>query len=315
MSIPLVLLTSLFVFVLVASATDPLGRVRDQPDVSSETVEALSADLHLDEPVLTRYGRWLSGAVRGDLGKSLDGRDVGGVLWERMQVTMRMVTLATLIAVALGLTVGMVGAVRQYSRLDHVLTFVSYMALSLPLFWVAGLFKEYLAIRLNRVFGAQWIFTVGEADPNLTGTLWQRLGNHAGHLILPTLALVLAPAAVWGRYLRASMLEVLSADYIRTARAKGLSSRRVIVRHALRNALAPFVTLVGLHFGHLLAGAVIIERVFAWQGMGQLLLDGVHSADVNIVSAWLLVTATMVFACSLLTDVAYRWLDPRVDLA
>lgn len=302
-------------FVLVANAADPLGRVRDQPDVHPETLEALSAELHLDEPVLTRYGRWLGNVARGDLGKSLDGRSVRGVLWERIQVTMRMVALATVIALALGLAVGVVGAVRQYSGLDHLLTFLSYMALSLPVFWVAGLFKEYLAIRLNRVLGAQVIFTIGEADPNITGPFWQRLGNHVGHLVLPTLALVLAPVAVWGRYLRASMLETLSADYIRTARAKGLSPRRVVVHHALRNALAPFVTLAGLHFGHLLAGAVVIERVFAWQGMGQLLLDGVNSADVNMVSAWLLVTATMVFACNLLTDVAYRWLDPRVNLA
>jgi peptide/nickel transport system permease protein len=252
--------------------------------------------------------------VRGDLGTSFAGRDVGSLLWERMQVTLRMVVLATALAIGLGLLIGVVGAVRQYSRLDHAMTFLSYVALSMPVFWLAGLLKEYLAVRLNRLLGRQLIFTVGEADPNLTGSLVERLGNHVGHLVLPTLALVVAPIAIWGRYMRASMVEALSADYVRTALAKGLSSSQVALRHALRNALAPFTTLVALHFGHVFAGAVIIERVFAWQGMGQLLLDGVRAGDTHVVSAWLLVTATTVLLFNLLADLAYAWLDPRVQV-
>ncbi|MGH9269266.1 MAG: ABC transporter permease, partial [Acidimicrobiales bacterium] len=145
---------------------------------------------------------------------------------------------------------------------------VLYLLLALPAFWIAGLLKSYLAVRLNRWLGHQVVFTVGEADPNLTGSLLERLANYGGHLLLPTIALVLGPMAVWSRYLRASMLEVLSADYLRAARARGVPESAVVLRHALRTALVPLTTLVALHFGHLLAGAVIVERVFSWQGMG-----------------------------------------------
>ena len=312
-AIPLLFLTSLVVFVLVANAADPLAELRSQ-DVAPSVIDARRHELNPDKPVLARYRHWLSGVVQGDLGTSFAGRDIAGLLRQRMGVTLRMVGLATVLAIAFGLGFGVVTAVRHYSRLDHGLTFLSYVALSLPVFWLAGLLKEFLAVRLNRVLGRRLIFTVGEADPNLTGTLLERLGNHLGHLVLPTVALMLAPIAIWGRYLRSSMLDELSESYIRTAHAKVLSSSLVVLQHALRNALAPFVTLVALSFGHLFAGAVIVERVFAWQGMGQLLLDGVRAADPNVVAAWLLVTAATVQLFNLLADVAYAWLDPRVRL-
>lgn len=306
--------TSLVVFVMASEAADPLAPLREQTGVSAEVIEARRVELHLDEPVLARYVRWLKAAAQGDLGTSLEGRDVNSLLWTRMQVTLRMVSLATLLALVAGLTVGVASAVRQYSLLDHLGTVVSYLVLSLPVFWLAGLLKD-LAIRLNRAVGVRLLFTVGEADPNLSGGLGHRLANHLGHLILPTLALMLGPAAVWSRYVRGWMLEVLSADYVRTARAKGLSPFHVVAGHALPNALGPFTTLAALHFGHLLAGAIVIERVFAWQGMGQMLLDGVRAADANVVTAWLLVTASMVFAFNLLADLASAWLDPRVRVS
>lgn len=311
-SVPLLLGTSVLVFCLVTVAGDPLAELRAQADVPAEVIEARRHALRLDEPVLARYGRWLGGVVRGDFGVALGGRDVRGLLWERLQVTLRMVLVATVLALVVGLALGVIGAVRQHSVFDQASRIVTYLLLALPAFWVAGLLKEYLAIRLNRVLGAQVVFTVGEADPNLSGPLLYRLGNYAGHLILPTIALALGPIAVWSRYLRASMLEVLSADYLRAARAKGLSETGVVMRHALRNALVPLTTLVALHFGHLLAGAVIIERVFAWQGMGQMLISGVTAGDANVVMAWLLVTASTVLLFNLLADVAYSWLDPRV---
>ena len=311
-SLPLLLGTSLLVFGLVTAAGDPLADLKTQDDVPPEVIEARRDALHLEDPVLARYGRWLSGVVRGDFGVSLGGRDVRNLLWERLQVTLRMVLVATVLGLLVGMTLGVIGAVRQHSVFDQATRVLTYLLLALPAFWVAGLLKEYLAIRLNRLLGAQVVFTVGEADPNLTGPLLDRLGNYAGHLILPTIALVIGPIAVWSRYLRASVLEVLSADYVRAARAKGLSEAGVILRHALRNALVPLTTIVALHFGHLLAGAVIIERVFSWQGMGQMLISGVTAGDANVVMAWLLVTATCVLAFNLLADIAYSWLDPRV---
>ncbi|MDQ3980949.1 MAG: ABC transporter permease [Actinomycetota bacterium] len=311
-SVPLLLATSLLVFGLVTVAGDPLADLRSQDDVAPEVIEARRHALNLDEPVVARYWTWLSGVVRGDFGLSLGGRDVRSLLWERLQVTLRMVLAATLLALLFGVALGVVGAVRQNSAFDRVSRVVMYLLLALPAFWVAGLLKSYLAIRLNRLFGHQVVFTVGEADPNLTGSLSERLANYGGHLLLPTIALVLGPIAVWSRYLRASMLEVLSADYLRAARAKGVPESAVVLRHALRNALVPLTTLVALHFGHLLAGAVIVERVFSWQGMGQMLISGVTTGDANVVMAWLLVTATSVIIFNLLADVAYSWLDPRV---
>ncbi len=311
-SVPLLLATSLLVFGLVTVAGDPLADLRSQDDVAPEVIEAHRHALNLDEPVVARYWTWLSGVVRGDFGLSLGGRDVRSLLWERLQVTLRMVLAATLLALLFGVALGVVGAVRQNSAFDRVSRVVMYLLLALPAFWVAGLLKSYLAIRLNRLFGHQVVFTVGEADPNLTGSLSERLANYGGHLLLPTIALVLGPIAVWSRYLRASMLEVLSADYLRAARAKGVPESAVVLRHALRNALVPLTTLVALHFGHLLAGAVIVERVFSWQGMGQMLISGVTTGDANVVMAWLLVTATSVIIFNLLADVAYSWLDPRV---
>jgi peptide/nickel transport system permease protein len=311
-SVPLLLATSLLVFGLVTVAGDPLADLRAQDDVALEVIEARRHALNLDEPVVVRYWRWLSSVVRGDFGESLDGRQVRGLLWERVQVTLRMVLAATVLGLLVGVALGVAGAVRQHSAFDQATRVVMYLFLALPAFWVAGLLKSYLAIRLNRLLGHQVVFTVGEADPNLAGPLFDRLANYAGHLVLPTIALALGPVAVWARYLRASMLDVLSADYLRAARAKGLSERAVVFRHALRNALVPVITLVALHFGHLLAGAVIIERVFSWQGMGQMLVTGVTSGDANVVMAWLLVTATTVIVFNLLADVAYSWLDPRV---
>lgn len=311
-SVPLLLGTSLLVFGLVTAAGDPLADLRVQDDVPAEVIEARRDALHLDDPVLARYGRWLSGVVRGDFGVSLGGRDVRELLWERLQVTLRMVLVATALGLVGGVALGVIGAVRQHSVFDQATRVLTYLLLAMPAFWVAGLLKEYLAVRLNRLLGAQVVFTLGEADPNLSGALLDRLGNYAGHLILPTIALVIGPIAVWSRYLRASVLEVLSADYVRAARAKGLSETGVIVRHVLRNALVPLTTIVALHFGHLLAGAVIIERVFSWQGMGQMLISGVTAGDANVVMSWLLVTATCVLVFNLLADIAYSWLDPRV---
>ncbi len=308
----LVFAASVLVFVLVANAGDPLAALRNQPDVTREVIEARRHEMHLDRPVMQRYGEWLTRFVRGDLGKSVGGSDVRELLWARLQVTLRMVTTATVIAIGISVVLGATGAVRRDSAFDRGARLVTYLFLALPIFWVGGLLKEYAAIRLNRLLGHQIIFTVGEADPNLTGGLFHRLANYSGHLVLPTITLVLAPIAVWSRYLRSSMLDVLGRDYMRTARAKGLSETRVVIGHGLRNALIPLTTLLGLHFGHLFAGAVIVERVFSWQGMGQMLVDGVVTVDTNVVLAWLMVTATTVTVFNLLADLAYGWLDPRV---
>jgi peptide/nickel transport system permease protein len=313
-SLLLLLAVSMLVFGLVANAADPVAELYNLPDVTPEVIDARRAELGLDRPVVERYRTWLTAFVQGDFGKSHGGREVRGLLWERLQVTMRMTLVATVLALSLSLLVGTIAAVRQHSTFDKVTRVVGYLFLAVPVFWVGGLLKEYAAIRLNRLLGGQFVFTVGQATPNLTGNLAHRLADYAGHLVLPTITLALGPIAGWSRYLRASTLDAMSADHVRTARAKGLPERRVVSGHVLRNSLIPFTTLVALYFGHILAGTVIVERVFSWQGMGQMLIDGVTRADTNVVLAWLMVTATTVLVFNLLADLAYGWLDPRIRI-
>jgi peptide/nickel transport system permease protein len=312
-AIPIVLLSSLLVFGLVANSGDPLAELKGRnPPVPAQVIETRRHQLHLDRSQPERYWLWVSGFVRGDMGTSIRGLDVRTLLVQRLGVTLRMVTLATLLAVLLAVGVGVLSAVRQYTATDYSFTFVGFLFLSMPVFWLAALLKEYGAIRLNKLFGQQVVYTVGEQSPNLAGGLTERLADSAGHLLLPTLALALIGFASWSRYQRATMLDVLGSDYIRLARAKGLSKRRVLVRHALRNALIPLVTVVAIDTGAIFGGAVITERVFSWQGMGALLLDGVNQSDVNVVLAWLMVTAVIVVALNLAADLLYAVLDPRI---
>ena len=311
-AVPLLLAASVLVFVLVVNAGDPLAQLYTVPDITPEVIDARRAELGLDRPVAERYGRWLTAFLQGDFGTSQGGREVRGLLWERLQVTLRMTLLATVLALGAALLVGVIGAVRQNSAFDKVTRIIGYLILAAPAFWVGGLLKEFAAIHLNRLLGGPFVYTVGQATPGLTGNLADRLADYAGHLVLPTITLALAPMAVWSRYLRTSMLDAASADHVRMARAKGLPERKVVAGHVFRNALLPLTTVLGLHFGHILGGAVIVERVFSWQGMGQLLVDGVTRADTNVVLAWLMVTATMVLLFNVLADLAYGWLDPRI---
>lgn len=316
-SLLVLLLSSVIVFALVANSGDPLSDLKQrQPPVSPNVLELRRKSLNLDKPVVQRYGIWLSKFVRGDMGKAVDGQEVAPLLWRRLQVTLRMVVGAMLLALVLAVVVGVFSAVKQYSAGDYVATFSGFLFLSMPAFWLAVLLKEYLAIRVNNLFGTTLVYTVGDQTPNLTGSLPERLGNYAGHLVLPTLALALISYAAWSRFQRAAMLDVLNSDYIRLARAKGLKPFRVMTRHALRNALIPITTVVAIDFAGILGGAIITERVFAWQGMGTLLIqDGLGFYDVNIVLAWLMVSAVMVILFNLLADVLYGVLDPRIRVA
>jgi len=312
-TIPLVLLSSVLVFLLVASSGDPLADLKGrQPPVPPQVIEAREKLLYLDKPMPQRYWTWLTNFVQGDMGKSIRGIEVRPLLWQRMKVTLRMVVLASIVAIVLAIGAGVLSAVKQYTVTDYTFTFVGFLFLSMPVFWLAALLKEYGAIRLNRLFGTQVVFTVGAETPNLTGSLGHRLADYAGHLFLPTVALALISFAAWSRYQRATMLDVLGSDYIRLARAKGLSRSRVMVRHALRNALIPLVTVVAIDTGAVFGGAVITERVFAWQGMGALLVQGVETSDSNILMAWLMVTSVLVVLFNLIADVLYAVLDPRI---
>lgn len=314
-SIPLIVVSSFLVFILVAAAGDPLAELRGNPSIPRSTIEARRRQLHLDKPVLVRYGMWAKAAVHGDFGRSfVTGEKVGPKLWRAIGVTMRLLAGAVLLAVVFGIFIGVAAALHQYSKFDYLATLFAFIFFSMPIFWLAAVLKD-VGIRINQALGHTLFFTVGEQTPGLAGGFLHVWSDRFGHLILPSLSLILIQIASWSRYQRASMLEVLNADYVRTAKAKGLTPGRVIVRHALRNALIPVVTLVAIDFGLLLSGAVITETVFAWSGMGRLLVDALKRQDINVVQAWLLVSATMVIVFNLLADVLYGYLDPRIRRA
>ena len=313
-AIPLVAASSFLVFVLVANSGDPLQDLRLNPRISAASIRERERQLHLDRPVIVRYGIWAKDIVRGDFGTDNSGVPVGPQLRRNLGVTLRLLVVALLIATGIAVIVGVVSAVRQYSIFDYASTFAAFLFFSLPVFWLAALLKEFGAIEVNKAFGRQLVYTIGQESPDFSGNFLAHVGDIAGHTILPALTLILISFAQYSRYTRSSMLDVLSSDYVRTARAKGLSNRRVLSKHALRNALIPLVTILAIDFGAIIGGAVVTERVFGWHGMGTMLIEGVQQFDVNVVQAWLLITAIVVVIFNLLADVAYAYLDPRIRL-
>ncbi|MGH9104003.1 MAG: ABC transporter permease [Acidimicrobiales bacterium] len=311
-SILVVLGASFVVFVLVANSGNPLAMLEANPHVSPATIHARELQLHLNDPVLVRYGIWLGGIFHGTLGDKLNGQAVAPLLWSRLFITMRMILPTIAISLVVAVAIGVVSSVRQYSATDYVSTGLSFLFLSTPVFVVGILLKEFVAIPLNKKVGHVVLYTVGEQNPLLTGGFLSRVPDYMAHTVLPVITLVLITYAAWSRYQRASMLEVLNSDYVRLARAKGLSPRRVLVRHVLRNALIPLTTVVALDFAVLWGGAIVTEQVFGWDAMGQFLLQGIEGLDINVVQAWLLVTAVMVVIFNLLADILYAYLDPRI---
>ena len=316
----LVLLVSSFlVFSLCAASFNPLAKYYSRNPLPPPSFFAnMRHELGLDKPFFVRYFSWLGGAVTGNFGSDINGQPVSDQLWPRLLVTGRLILAAVVIAVILAIIVGVLGAVRQYKPSDYVMTLVVYLLIALPTFWFAALLKEYVAGGINHVFGHQVVYTLGEETPGLSlfGTPGEIWSDRIGHLVLPTVSLALLSFAAWSRFQRASMLDVLGSDYMRLARAKGLTWRRTVWKHGLRNALIPTTTVVALGIGTLFGGAVITERVFVWHGMGEYLIQsGIGQNDVNVVLGWLLVSAFFVVVFNLIADLLYAVLDPRIRLA
>jgi peptide/nickel transport system permease protein len=311
-SIVVLFFATIFVFILVAESGNPLALLRANPHTPKSTILAREKLLHLNDPIWERYWIWFSHAIRGDLGKTLSGQDVGSEAISHLFVTLRMVILATIVAVMLAVTLGVIAAVRQNKFADRAITVSNFLFLAAPTFVIGLALKEFVAIPINQHIGHTLFYTDGEQSPTLTGSFFSRLPDYAGHTILPALTLIIVSYTSWCIYQRSSMIETLDNDYVRMARAKGLSPRRVLIRHVLRNALVPIVTVVALDFAAVLGGALITEIVFGWQGLGQWYLGGVNNVDVNIMQAYLLITATFVISFNLLADVLYGVLDPRI---
>jgi peptide/nickel transport system permease protein len=220
--------------------------------------------------------------------------------------------------------VGVISAVRQYSAFDYATTGMSFLFFAMPVFWFAVLLKEFGAIRFNRWMadrgwvrwdGKPWVATIGSESTPLPEGTWHRMLDYAGHLVLPVITLAVISFAAYSRFQRASMLDTLNSDYVRTAKAKGLSQRRVIMRHAFRTSLIPVVTLIAIDFGAVLGGAFITENIFAWRGMGTLFRNSLLPyPDPNPAMAYLMITATMVVVFNIIADIAYAYLDPRIRI-
>ena len=310
-SIPIIIVASFAVFSLTALSGDPLADLRSRPGVSEATLEVRRQALNLDKPIHERYALWAKDFVTLESRSSRNNELVHKAIQRSLGVTLRMVILAALLAVLVAVTLGVYSAVKQYSVGDYAGTFFAFVFFSMPVFWLAGILKD-LGIRFNQRVGSTVFYTIGESTPGFQGGFLETIGNRVGHLALPTITLTLISMASWSRFQRAAMLDVLSSDYVRTARAKGLSELRVIGKHALRNGLIPITTVVALDFAAIIGGAVITETVFAWHGMGRLLLNAINAVDVNMVTAWLLVTAVIIVLFNLIADILYAFLDPRI---
>ncbi len=282
------------------------------PNVPPEVLETMRRNLGLDEPLHVQYLRWIGAFFTGDFGYSFSQhRPVGAALAEALPNTLLLGGVALVLIFVLGCAAGVVQAVRQYSLTDDALTFAALFLYSVPGFW--------LALMLILLVSAPWMpdalrlpisgmTSVGYESLDT----WGRIVDRARHLVLPSVALGLASAAGVARYARGSMLEVIGEDYVRTARAKGLSRTRVILRHALRNALLPVISLFGLYLPLLFGGAVVIEVVFSWPGMGRLLYSGILTRDYPLVMAATFLFGALVVAGNLAADLLYAAADPRV---
>ncbi len=315
-SIPILLLASFIVFALGVYAGNPLAPLlAKNPPAPPNVIAAETARLHLDQSLIPRYFSWLGGLLHGDFGPSVVSTvDIGHELGARFWVTIRLIALAMVIALVLAVLVGVISAVKQYTVTDYTTTFLGFLFLAMPSFWLAILLKQ-AGIEFNSAVDAQVIYTIGASSVPAPSGFGDRVLDTLGHMVLPTIALALISYASWSRFTRASMLEVLNSDYVRLARAKGLSRRTVMVKHALRTALIPLTTVTALDIASIIGGAVVTETVFQWKGMGDFLLNAIRTEDVYAATSWLLVAGTIVICFNLIADLLYAVLDPRIRYA
>jgi len=263
---------------------------------SQEEVERLRQNLGLHEPIPVQYAQFLGNLLRGDLGVSArNGQPVAGEVFARLPATLTLAVAGTLIGSIAGIVLGVVAAVRRTTRVDHLVSFVAVLGISVPVYWLGLMLIILFAVTLG------WLPASGADEP--TG------------IIMPATVIGVFFTALVARMTRGTMLEVLDADYVRTARAKGVNERRVVFQHALRNAFIPVVTVIGLQFGTLIGGAVLTESVFAWPGIGRLLIDSINARDFPIVQGIVMVYAVLLILVNLATDILYTLIDPRISLS
>ncbi|MBT2209426.1 ABC transporter permease [Actinomadura sp. NEAU-AAG7] len=313
----LVVLAASLAYLLAAAALTPRANYEGRaPRPPEAVVDAQLTRFNLNDrtPLAERYGTWVAGLARGDFGRTWQGEPVNAELWRRLGVSLRLLVLGAVLGSALGVLAGAYAAVRRGRAADLLVTFLSYLVLAVPVFVLAVLL-QIVASRTNQATGLRVFEWVGETTPGASdgpfGALGG-LGDRVRHLLLPTATIALAQFALYSRYQRSMMLDVLQADFVRTARAKGLRRRDALLRHGLRTALIPMTTYFAYTSGLLLLGGMFTEKLFGWHGVGEWLIDSVTRGDVNAVAAVNCVAAAAVLLAGMASDVMYGVLDPRV---
>ena len=299
--VPTLVLVSMLIFGLQQLLPGDPAKILAGEEQDPTVVAYLRAKLHLDDPLPVRYAYWVGGVLRGDLGESVRTQQpVLDLVVQKLPVTIELAVLAMLIALVIGIPAGLVSAVARGTAWDHLANAFALWGLSTPNFWLGILMILLFSVQLG------WLPASGYVSP------FESLSQNLAAMAMPAFVLGNAIAAVLMRHTRSAMLQVLSADYVRTARSKGLTERSVVLKHALRNALTPIITLGALEFGTLLSGAVLTEQVFTIPGFGKLIVDSVFNRDYAVVQGVVLVTATAYIALNLLADLAYFAANPRL---
>ncbi len=301
--IPVLIGVSVLVFLILHLSPGDPAQIILGPKATQQSLDALRHQLGLDLPLYKQYYQWITNILKGDWGRSIQlKREVLPLVLTRFKATVILTSFASFIAISFGLLAGIVSATRQYSLWDRLLMFMALVGFCLPVFWLGLILQIYFGLKLS------WLPVSGMYPPGQAG-----LGGILKYLILPGFSLAAASMAEIARMTRSSMLEVIRQDYVRTARAKGLSERVVIYSHALKNALIPVITVAGMQIGFLLSGAVLVEIVFAWPGIGTLMVNGILARDFPLVQGTILLVATTYVFVNLIVDIVYAFLDPRIS--
>jgi peptide/nickel transport system permease protein len=308
----LVLAVIILNFLLVHLAPgDAVDALAGQGENSAETTAQLREQYGLDKPVTTQLATYIGNVLQGDLGVSIanNNQPVTELIGERIWPTILLSITALAFAIILGVFVGTLAARKPESGFSHGTTIFALVGFAMPAFWTGYLLLILFSVKLG------WLPVGGMEDLRFKGGWFAKQWDLLQHLLMPALALGLIYIAAYSRLTRASMLEVLESDYVRTARAKGLGERSVLFKHALRNGVIPIVTVMGLQFGAILSGAILVETVFAWPGVGRLAFEAVVERDTNVLLGVLFLISTAVILANLLTDIVYRFIDPRIRVA
>lgn len=310
-SIAVLFVATVIIFFGLSAIGDPLGELRAEPGISQEALQRLIDHKHLDDPLIVQYGYWLRDLVFNQFGTDLKyDRPIWPELGRALGTTLQLVVAAEVLAIAVAIVIGTLAARFQYSIFDYGTTLASFIGYAIPVFWLALIF-QILTVNFYEATGLRIFYISGLSSVDAgEGFAW--LVDRIQHLVVPVLVLSVASIASHSRYVRASMLEVIGSDYVRTARAKGVDERTVLLRHSLRNATLPLVTVIGVSLGNVFNGTILIETIFAMPGMGLYFFNALNARDIYSLMAWLVITAGIMLVLNLITDILYGILDPRI---